>query len=315
MEHDPAMLKHNVMLIKELVESEPYKRSPIDLNITKTKVLPLPQLCFCNYEIMPKKMKLTNSGTTAILSAKWLGERPYIRGGPLIGKYVFSQLHFHWGATAMDGSEHTVEGASKPLEMHAIHFKAKYEEHEKSLKHKDGIISLVYFFDMTSKDNPLLAKVVDKLISVQIYDTVTPLELFPLNELVYPFTLDYFVYAGDVENNAQDCIYTVLWIISRDITLISINQLKKFRLLLDPYLRPIRRNYRDVITTDHPFLDQCELFHVHPGNPLTNSTLSPVPLPCQDEFCEDFENIEDTDSEDMEDESTARKSSSSHHHE
>lgn len=45
-----------------------------------------------------------------ILSATWHAEEPYLCGGPLVGNYIFSQLHFHWGKTDMDGSEHHVDG-------------------------------------------------------------------------------------------------------------------------------------------------------------------------------------------------------------
>lgn len=38
-------------------------------------------------------------------------ERPYITGGPLIQeKYIFEQLHFHWGQTDECGSEHYLNG-------------------------------------------------------------------------------------------------------------------------------------------------------------------------------------------------------------
>lgn len=46
-----------------------------------------------------------------ILSAKWQTERPYVVGGPLLGKYAFSQLHFHWGENEMTGSEHYADGS------------------------------------------------------------------------------------------------------------------------------------------------------------------------------------------------------------
>lgn len=45
-----------------------------------------------------------------MLSASWREQEPYLCGGPFINSYVFSQLHFHWGKTDMDGSEHYVDG-------------------------------------------------------------------------------------------------------------------------------------------------------------------------------------------------------------
>lgn len=45
-----------------------------------------------------------------ILSVRFFQDRPYITGGPLIGNYIFSQIHFHWGCNDMEGSEHTIDG-------------------------------------------------------------------------------------------------------------------------------------------------------------------------------------------------------------
>jgi len=45
-----------------------------------------------------------------MLSTTWREEEPYLYGGPFVSSYVFSQLHFHWGKTDMDGSEHYVDG-------------------------------------------------------------------------------------------------------------------------------------------------------------------------------------------------------------
>lgn len=81
-----------------------------------------------------------------ILSAKWHQERPFLSGGPFVGKYVFSQLHFHWGKNNMEGSEHTIDGAQQPLEMHVVHFRSRYLTQEAALKEDDGIAVLVYFF-------------------------------------------------------------------------------------------------------------------------------------------------------------------------
>lgn len=83
-----------------------------------------------------------------ILSAKWHHERPYVSGASLDGRYVFSQLHFHWGASAIEGSEHTIDGVRMPLEMHAIHFKAAYLNQKAALTHADGVICMAYLFQV-----------------------------------------------------------------------------------------------------------------------------------------------------------------------
>merc|ERR1719312_932462 len=58
----------------------------------------------------------------------WRTKNPSIRRGPYGGvththAYYLWQLHFHWGepGTQDKGSEHTVDGAMYPLEMHMVH--------------------------------------------------------------------------------------------------------------------------------------------------------------------------------------------------
>lgn len=37
-------------------------------------------------------------------------EKPSLSGGPLKGRYEFSQLHFHWGENDTMGSEDSIDG-------------------------------------------------------------------------------------------------------------------------------------------------------------------------------------------------------------
>jgi len=53
--------------------------------------------------------KISVSIFIVILSTKHT-EQPYLCGGPFASNYVFSQIHFHWGKTDMNGSEHYVDG-------------------------------------------------------------------------------------------------------------------------------------------------------------------------------------------------------------
>ena len=38
-------------------------------------------------------------------------------GGSLPGKFTFAQIHFHWGNSSTEGSEHIVDGKAYPLEV------------------------------------------------------------------------------------------------------------------------------------------------------------------------------------------------------
>ena len=57
--------------------------------------------------------------TRALISAKvsLTGQTLTLSGGDLPEDYIFAQLHFHWGTTDSEGSEHTVDGHEYPLEV------------------------------------------------------------------------------------------------------------------------------------------------------------------------------------------------------
>lgn len=56
--------KANVQLIQQLANSEGKLESPIDLDISYMKVIELNPLLWRNYNVTPKKLKLTNTGYT-----------------------------------------------------------------------------------------------------------------------------------------------------------------------------------------------------------------------------------------------------------
>lgn len=65
------------MWIRKLVHTEGIFESPIDLNIAKMEEIELPLLEWVNFEIPPKKMKVTNTGHTSELSYDFLTYQRY----------------------------------------------------------------------------------------------------------------------------------------------------------------------------------------------------------------------------------------------
>lgn len=57
-----------VRLIQQLAHTDGKLGSPINLNISEMKVVKLNPLQWFNYNVMPKKLKLTNTGHTG---KKW----------------------------------------------------------------------------------------------------------------------------------------------------------------------------------------------------------------------------------------------------
>lgn len=79
---------------------------------------------------------------------QWKKGLPHLTGGPLRESYNFSQLHIHWGANDMAGSEHTIDGSHLSGEIHLIFYKSTYSTHESALKENDGIVIVVYMLNV-----------------------------------------------------------------------------------------------------------------------------------------------------------------------
>ncbi|RVE51990.1 hypothetical protein evm_003268 [Chilo suppressalis] len=98
-------------------ETEGHLPSPINVSITNSIMYSCPDLKWYNFDVYPHKIKMTNTGYTVVIGAKWKTERPYLEGGIFLEKHVLSQIHFHWGEDMTEGSEHTVDKRRHPGEM------------------------------------------------------------------------------------------------------------------------------------------------------------------------------------------------------
>ncbi|KAF7286222.1 hypothetical protein GWI33_006910 [Rhynchophorus ferrugineus] len=259
----------NEQKIKDIFQDGEVYESPTDLNVTKTiPVENVPPLKWVNFELLPKKMKITNSGYTVILSAKWGQERPYITGGTLSGKYVFSQLHLHWGVNDMEGSEHTVDGCHHPGEMHVVTFKSCYLTQESALKETDGVAILVYLFKLQDEAHKGFSIITDALSGIAQAHTSMKIEPVDLNQLIKQFWTDYFMYKGSV--STSDCVHHITWMITRYPMAVSAEQIDSLRYLMDDSDELIKRNFRTIIPRD-----DRRIFHVLPSK-SKYSTMLPL---------------------------------------
>uniref|UniRef100_A0A182RW71 Alpha-carbonic anhydrase domain-containing protein n=1 Tax=Anopheles funestus TaxID=62324 RepID=A0A182RW71_ANOFN len=261
----------NEALIWSLASTEAYQPAPIDINVARAEQIELPALRWNRYESLPTSVKLTNTGDTVILSARWNGESPSLEGGVLDGRYVFSQLHFHWGQTALDGSEHTIDGYRLPLEMHVIHFAERFGDQQEALSVPGGVLCLVYFFNLKSNPNRFMEPVAKGLSSTVLPESYIKLEPFPLIDLFHSFVDEYFLYWGCTRNGSQ--VAPMLWMLSRTQEPIDFHQLKQFNGVLDRRMRP----HYNLQPSDTAPLKGRHLFHVNPRTPMAVSTLMVEP--------------------------------------
>uniref|UniRef100_A0A1B6F3B4 Carbonic anhydrase n=1 Tax=Cuerna arida TaxID=1464854 RepID=A0A1B6F3B4_9HEMI len=242
---------------KKVAQKEGKCPSPIDLATSVMKPLYLDRLDWINLDSAPRAMKLTNSGDTLVITAKWATEVPYLVNGPLDGSYTFSQAHFHWGSHEGEGSEHTIDGMSYPMEMHLVFFKSQYLTPESALQKNDGIVIIAYLVKLEEESTlslQWLSSHLDKILEPQ---TSTMLPPFPLSSLVVPVMQDYALYWGSLD--LVVCSHTIQWIVSRAALAISIEDLMKFRRMLNIKREPIVQNFqRSGSATGRT------IFHVNP---------------------------------------------------
>ncbi|XP_066581981.1 carbonic anhydrase 1-like [Prorops nasuta] len=234
----------SVEYIQQLASTDGRLESPIDLNMSHMTQIQLPPLQWLNYEIPPKKLKIANTGSTVIISAKWERERAHLFGGPFLQSFIFSQIHFHWGENDMSGSEHYVDGGRMPMELHAVHFKSDYASQEEALLKPDGIAILVYFFKLQDLENPYINEILQALNFIRAAHTSIRLVPSTLTNLIKPFEHDYFTYWGSIKIYRRPC--SVLWLVSREPIGITSGQIMQFRTLRSVDETPILSNCRPL---------------------------------------------------------------------
>ena len=76
-------------------------------------------------------------------------------GGGLPHEYKLSQLHFHWGQTNSEGSEHRLGDNSFPMELHLVHYKAVHSDIKEAIQEgaNDSLAVLALFFQVLRTRN------------------------------------------------------------------------------------------------------------------------------------------------------------------
>ncbi|KAL0882604.1 hypothetical protein ABMA27_001042 [Loxostege sticticalis] len=228
-----------------LSEFEGQLPSPIDVSISGSTKYPCPELKWYNFDVYPHKIKMTNTGYTILIGAKWRTERPYLEGGPFLEKHILSQIHFHWGADMMEGSDHTVDKRRYPGEMQVTFFRAEYMTQEEALRHDDGVVMICYLIKYGVNPDDRLSWVIEGFPRVREAQTHTRIGPYPMSRLLPMFFEDYFLYWGCLKT-ARGESFAVRWLVPRITLFASFEQMKQFRKLWDPWDEPNLRNYRPL---------------------------------------------------------------------
>ncbi|KAK3084090.1 hypothetical protein FSP39_007967 [Pinctada imbricata] len=171
-------------------------------------------------------LDLSNNGHTVTATVSTSGGSNLdVTGGGLPATYRAAQFHFHWGASASVGSEHTKQGTSYPAELHIVCWNTNMDNLSYALTQPEGLAVLGFF--------------------MEVHDTYT-LSTFDIQSLVPPDISKYYRYPGSL--TTPGCDESVIWTVFQSTITVSTAQMNKFRGMKSDTggSTPLVNNYRPV---------------------------------------------------------------------
>ncbi|CAG7721461.1 unnamed protein product [Allacma fusca] len=226
-------------------------QSPININ-SNHKILSKArkaQLYYSRDYCQNQDFILQNNGHTIQASVRAdLTSTSYLQGGKdnLANKrYVFSQLHFHWGSNKDHGTEHTFNNKSYAMEGHFVHYSSEFNSFTEAVDSNEpnAVVVVGVVYALSNEDNPAFTpvlKAMSKLKKAGDSTTGTKLnlvELLPDQERFYNFQ-----YNGSL--TTPGCAEVVLWNVIGNRGRISQTQLQQFQLELDGHSKILQDNVR-----------------------------------------------------------------------
>ncbi|XP_056089216.1 carbonic anhydrase 9 [Rhinichthys klamathensis goyatoka] len=157
--------------------------------------------------------------------------------------YVAAQLHFHWGTTAVPGSEHTVDNIHFPAEIHVVHYNSKYANLIEAASKADGLAVLGGFIGIGLHENDNYEKILSALTDISIEESNTEIPGFNVRHLLPNSLEGFYRYAGSL--TTPPCFQTVSWTLFNDSIRVSRRQLAALEdSLKTEHNKLLSRNFR-----------------------------------------------------------------------
>lgn len=198
--------------------------------------------------------KILNNGASAMITFSDRSFRPFIIGGPLENdKYLFEQLHFHWGVEDDSGCEHILEGNTYSMEAHAVHYNSKYGSFKEAVDKPDGLAVVGFFVHaFGDTDCPEFDKIVNGIKYITKPNSESQIDADCLSWMgLQDLSRHYYTYKGSL--TTPPYYESVTWIVYKTPVYVSSQQIDAFRQLQScpkDSNKKIVNNYREVQVHD-----------------------------------------------------------------
>lgn len=124
------------------------RQSPVNIITTNPSRAVTTPFKIRGYADLPVSIKTTNNGHSIAIKLNYRNNSAvYFEGGPLQGRYIVDNIHWHWGENNM-GSEHTINGKKYAAEAHVVSYNSKYGSIEQAFPQPDGLAVLAVFYEV-----------------------------------------------------------------------------------------------------------------------------------------------------------------------
>uniref|UniRef100_A0A1Q3FKL8 Putative carbonic anhydrase n=1 Tax=Culex tarsalis TaxID=7177 RepID=A0A1Q3FKL8_CULTA len=193
--------------------------------------------------------KIVNNGASAMITFSDRTFQPFIVGGPLGNKYIFEQLHFHWGVEDDSGCEHILEGNTYSMEAHAVHYNAKYGSFKEAVDKPDGLAVAGFFVHAYGDtDCSQFDKIVNGIKDIKVPNSEAQIDADCLAWMgLQDLSRHYYTYQGSL--TTPPFYESVTWIVYKTPVYVSRAQCAAFRELQScpkDSNKKIVNNYRAV---------------------------------------------------------------------
>ncbi|KAH8288351.1 hypothetical protein KR054_001382 [Drosophila jambulina] len=215
------------------------EQSPINLNAHECRRESFDRLKLKNYITRQRNLTMVNNGHTIQVSG--FNNELTLRGGVLQNEFVLEQFHMHWE------SEHTINSARFPLEIHFVHRNANYPDLKTALNFTDGVVVIGALYHESSQNNYELGFIINGLKEVKGYDKINqPIQLGSaiIVDYLIPSVKSYYTYAGSL--TTPSCAEVVTWIVLTETFPVTLDQVNEFKEIEYKEGMQLRNNYREL---------------------------------------------------------------------